>query len=349
MKYIKSIILTTLLASGALLAPAAPVMISNKLDSTTMMMGSVAPLHIEVVQDKEAKGEFPLFKDIAERGYATLLNDTVEISAASRPDTVEIGSGRIQINCEMLVQVFDSGYYRIPGIVYVSGGDTVAGKDMFLKVKPVNVTANDKISPMTDVQEPEEKSIFDALPDWLVDWWWVILLLLAVAVATVWGVKRYRRQGSLLPPKPEDPPHVVALERLKRLKARKLWESGMEKEYYTVLTDILRLYLEKRFGIKAMEMTSRQIMETLTDDTSLRGSKPMMRQVLDMADFVKFAKVRPLPDDNVKAFDNAVKFVEETAPRPEADDEDHDDASETGKPNVSVEIKKAEIKKGGER
>ena len=33
-----------------------------------------------------------------------------------------------------------------------------------------------------------------------------------------------------------------------------------------------------------------------------------------MADFVKFAKVRPLPEDNIEAYDNALRFVEETKP-----------------------------------
>ena len=40
----------------------------------------------------------------------------------------------------------------------------------------------------------------------------------------------------------------------------------------------------------------------------------MIRQILNMADFVKFAKVRPLPEDNIAAFDNARKFVIETKP-----------------------------------
>jgi hypothetical protein len=42
-----------------------------------------------------------------------------------------------------------------------------------------------------------------------------------------------------------------------------------------------------------------------------------------MADFVKFAKVRPMPDDNQKAYNGAVKFIEDTKPvevTPEADD-----------------------------
>ena len=44
-----------------------------------------------------------------------------------------------------------------------------------------------------------------------------------------------------------------------------------------------------------------------------------MRSVLSMADFVKFAKVRPLPDDNVRAMTRALDFVEETKPAPEPD------------------------------
>lgn len=317
MKMIHKIMLCVVLSVVAVCATAGRTMVTARLDSASIMMGSVSPLHIEVVQDEDLRGEFPLFSRMTERGYVTLLNDTVEISPVGRPDTVKVGSGRIQINYEMLVQSFDSGLYRIPGLQYVVGGDTVSTDAITLKVVPVNVTAEDPISPMTTVQEPEDPSIFDSLPDWLVKWWWLLIAAVAVAFLTWYGIRRFRKTGSLLPPKPETPAHLVALERLRRLKARKLCESGREKEYYTLLTDILRTYLEKRFGIKAMEMTSRQIMSTLADDESLKASRGMMRQILDVADFVKFARVRPLPDDNVKAYDNAVRFVEDTAPREE--------------------------------
>ena len=86
----------------------------------------------------------------------------------------------------------------------------------------------------------------------------------------------------------------------------------MEKEYFTELTDILRDYLQARFGINAMEMTSRQIMQTLADQSDVREKRAYVRKILDVADFVKFAKVRPLPADNVEAFDNAMNFIKET-------------------------------------
>lgn len=290
-------------------------MLSAKLDSATMLMGTVNTLRLEVVQDKDVSGIFPQLRDDAQRGYATLLNDTIEfVTSAIKADTADIGSGRRQINYQVPVQVFDSGYYRLPEFIYVAGRDTVRSKRLVLTVTPVKVAATDDISPLTDPADPEDSSIFDALPDWLVYYGWIILLAILLAGAGWWAWRRYRKVGSILPPKPVTPPYELAMQRLQRLKARQLWQSGQEKEFYTLLTDILRSYLDGRFGIKAMEMTSRQIMDRLTDDPSLRDSRSLMRQVLDMADFVKFAMVRPLPDDNVKAFDNALSFVEATKP-----------------------------------
>ena len=315
-------------------AAAAPLMLNARLDSAQMLMGRVNTLRLEVVQDRNVKGEFPLFRNFGEKGYVTLLNDTIELSDKIKVDTVEVGSGRIQINYQVPVQVFDSGYYKLPEFVFVAGRDSVRSRQLSLTVVPVKVKADDEISPMTDVAEPEDPSIFDALPDWLVDWWWVILLCLILAAATWWAIRRYRTVGSILPPKPEEPPYDVAMARLRRLKARKLWESGREKEFYTYLTDILRIYLDKRFGIRAMEMTSREIMQTLADNPELRANRAGMRQILDMADFVKFAMVRPLPDDNIKAFDNAVAFVEATKPLPEAQASGEAD-SDAGKSAVS--------------
>ncbi|MDE5786214.1 MAG: cell wall anchor protein, partial [Duncaniella sp.] len=58
------------------------------------------------------------------------------------------------------------------------------------------------------------------------------------------------------------------------------------------------------------------ILKALRDNPDTRMSKKYMDQVLEIADFVKFAKVRPLPVDNVKTYDNAVNFVEDTKPAP---------------------------------
>lgn len=116
----------------------------------------------------------------------------------------------------------------------------------------------------------------------------------------------------------------------------------MEKEYFTQLTDILRDYLAARFGINAMEMTSRQIMQKLADQEDVREKRGYVRKILDVADFVKFAKVRPLPADNVEAYDNAVNFVKETIEKmPEPVAEEDEAAAKQSKASHS--------KKGGDR
>lgn len=326
-------------------------MLSARLDTATMMMGSVNTLRLEVVQDEGVKGEFPLLRNFGERGYVTLLNDTIELRSDIKVDTTKVGSDRIQIDYKVPVQVFDSGYYRLPEFVYVAGRDSVRSSRLLLTVRPVNVKADDPISPLSDPAEPENPSIFDSLPDWLVYYWWVILLALLLCSGGWWAWRRYRKEGTILPSRPEPPAYDVALGRLQRLKACKLWESGQEKEFYTILTDILRDYLDGRFGIKAMEMTSSQIMDTLAADRTLRDPRQMMRQILDMADFVKFAMVRPLPEDNVKAFDNAVAFVESTRPveKPAGEDEGNEEgAPDGGSDAASGAGLNTETKKGGE-
>jgi len=335
-------------------AQGAPLMLNAKLDSASMLMGTLNTLHLEVVQDKGVRGEFPMLRNIGERGYATLLGDTIELSSKIKVDTTDIGSDRLQINYQVPVQVFDSGYYRLPEILFVAGRDTARSKQLVLTVTPVKVKADDEISPLTDPADPEDPSIFDVLPDWMVNYWWILVVVFALGTLGWWLWHRYRKVGTILPKKPETPADVEALERLQRLKARKLWQSGQEKEFYTILTDILRRYLDRRFGIKAMEMTSSQIMQTLADDSSLRESRQKMHQILDMADFVKFAMVRPLPDDNVKAFDNAVAFVESTRPQPEATSDDAAGADSTSAGADSKSDAKTapkadgKVKKGGE-
>lgn len=311
---IKTFILSLGLITGAIPCSAGPLMLNARLDSASMLMGNVNTLHLEVVQDKNIKGHFPLLQQIGPEGIATLLNDTIELQRPVKIDTLDVGSGRIQINCEVPVQVFDSGYYKLPAFEFVAGRDTARSKELMLSVVPIKASVDDPIRPYTDVAQPENSSIFDKIPDWLYYYWWIYLLAIALIVGGIFLWKRYRKEGTILSKKPEKSPYELAIEGLRSLKARKLWESGREKEYYTELTEILRKYLAGRFGIQAMEMTSKEIMSRLADLHGENIPREKMREVLDMADFVKFAMVRPLPDDNEALYRYALDFVESTRP-----------------------------------
>jgi len=336
--------LALLLITGA---AGSAVRLDVKLDSAYLVMGRSTMLHLDLTKPKGDKGELTLFKELRENGIIPVCGDSVEFRAPVGRDTVESGN-TLTIKYDIPVQAFDSGYYRLPELLYVSGNDTSRSKQLSLKVVPVQAKAEDPINDYASVSEPEDKSIFDYLPDWVVDYWWLLLILAAAMWAVIWLMKRYRKEGHILPKKPEPTPYEKAVMSLRHLKEQKLWEQGMEKEYYTELTDILRSYLSGRFGINAMEMTSREILHAMHQSKGLKGYRSDMRQILDMADFVKFAKVRPLPDDCIKSFEFARHFVEDTKPVPVTDEKNKESQQ-----SPSLDGKKAErqpkAEKGGEK
>lgn len=328
-------------------ASAAPATVKAKLDSVQILMGRMTMLRLEVVQNANARGEFEIFRSQPPSGVVGVCGDSVELRTSFERDTTELGSGRIQINYAVPVQSFDSGFYRLPQLRYIIGRDTVHSNQVALKVLPVTgVTADSKISGYADVMDPADPSIFDFLPNWLYRYWWLILLALAVIAGVVYLLYRYRTKGTLLAPKPKPSPYAVAIKGMEDLKKRQLWENGLEKEYFTELTEILRQYLDGRFGINAMEMTTRQIIEQLSKDQRIRDKKEYVRQVLDMADFVKFAAQRTIADDNVTAYDNAIRFIEETKPTPE---EIEAEKQKAGRPDDGFEIAEEKPAKGGKK
>ena len=312
-KILKYISLAIALIGFSLGANARPT-IEAKLDSASILMGSMTNLKITVDQEENFRGYLPLMRSAIENGYVGVCGDSVELRAPSVIDTVR-KDNRLRITFDIPVQSFDSGYYNIPGIEFISGVDTFRSNRVALRVLPVNnVTAETPIEEYANIAKPEGGNIFDSLPDWLFNYWWLLLIIVAALGVVFWLWRRYKSNGGILPKKPEPTPYESAISGLKELQSRKLWENGMEKEYYTELTDILRTYLYRRFGINAVEMTSRQILAALSKNNDTKERRGMIRQILDMADFVKFAKVRPLPPDNVKAMENAIQFVEETTP-----------------------------------
>jgi len=108
---------------------------------------------------------------------------------------------------------------------------------------------------------------------------------------------------------------VVALRELDKLSQEKLWQKNEFKEYYTRLTAIIRIYLEKRFHIPAMEETSYEILQDWKQHhEAVPGLYDMLKQLLNLADLVKFAREKPLPSDNEVNLDNAYEFVRRTKP-----------------------------------
>lgn len=321
--------------------------IQAKIDSVNLLMGNMTTLHLTVTQPKNLKGQIPLFDKIHDNGIIPVCGDSVEFRSPSKIDST-VNGDRLTINYEIPVQAFDSGFYKLPEILFIAGKDSVKSNSIGLRVYPVAAEADTPINDYASVADPENASWLDAIPDWLLDLWWLWILIILAIIAYLYAMKKYKKDGHILPRKPEPTPYEAAIDALYKLKEKKLWEQGLEKDYFTELTEILRVYLYRRFGINAMEMTSRQILVNLRANQEIADKREYFRQILNMADFVKFAKVRPLPDDNVKAYDNALRFVRET--KPVETPQSESDGSQNGVKGVVKTIQsKQTTKKGGER
>ncbi len=304
-QHVRHIVMTAavLLASIAT-AWGGNVTFKAKLDSATLLMGKTTTLHLEITQDKDARGFFP-------GEQLDTLNAMVEIAERPAADTTDLGNNRIQINRDLIIQSFDSGMWIIKPIPYVVNGDTAFCNQLTLKVLPVDV------SQMKDINDikPVEEVPFNLL-DWLPDYWWAWLLGLLLIGAGIWAYRKYYKKGinPLKPNRKRLPPYEEAMINLQNLKAAQLWQQGQEKEYFTGLTDILRVYIDRRFHINAVEMTSSQIIDTLKKNEETKAVNEQLEMILEIADIVKFANARPLADDNEVAYQRAVNFVEATRP-----------------------------------
>ncbi|HPY67608.1 MAG TPA: hypothetical protein PLP03_05530 [Bacteroidales bacterium] len=110
-----------------------------------------------------------------------------------------------------------------------------------------------------------------------------------------------------------DPPHIIAFRELERLREEELWQKGDVKKYYSRLTEILRQYLERRYGVNSLEMTTSETLNALVESGFKKDEAySTLKSVLNDADLVKFAKYKPEPAENDKSFSNSWQFVEVT-------------------------------------
>lgn len=208
-----------------------------------------------------------------------------------------------------LITSFDTGYIAIPPLPYVfqaANGrlDTAYTNDLLLRVKSFPVDEDNELRPI--------KPIIEEPLNWL-DFWPLYLLLVVggIGYATWLYLKRQKREAP--PPPPPPPPHIIALNALDQLEGKKLWQNEETKAYYSELTRILREYLEGRFDLQALEMTTRQITTRLAQRSDFDQVKAReLSNLLQLSDLVKFAKARPAAELHPESLIRVRTFVKDT-------------------------------------
>ena len=280
----------------------AQTVVKATIDSTHILIGQQTKIRLEIAADKAQPLQIPLISDTLMAG--------VEVLEISKIDTTDIGNNRMQIKYDYLITAFDSALYLLPPFKVISGVDTVFSTELALKVSTVPVdTESGKFYDIKDIRKPPFV-LMDYLPTVL-----LILAILGLIALAAYIIYRLINKKSLVPFKKEEPyvpPHIRAILRLDAIKAEKLWQMGRIKEYHSEITETLRKYIEERFDIGAMEMTSGEILSDIKKHSDADIAFDNLKQILILADFVKFAKYKSLPDENELSMMNAYLFVNNT-------------------------------------
>ena len=140
----------------------------------------------------------------------------------------------------------------------------------------------------------------------------ILLMILLIVVYQLFRRFRRRPSDDLAPDPgpPLRPPHEIALEALDRLAASPMLDRGLVKEYHIEISDVLRRYVEARFGVPALEMTTWEAVCGLEREGVEPEFRDGSRSFLNRCDMVKFAKVRPDADSSRTMILEARSLVE---------------------------------------
>ena len=314
-----------LLLAGAVVFPAAgqtgASVVSSALEPAQLAVGDRARLAIQVEHPAAASVIWP---DPESLGPFEVLE--------RRLDDPRVEGDRAVSRAELLLTAFELGDLEVPAVeievLDADGSTTTLATDPW----PVTVASVglDEGGDIRAIKGPLDipLGLLGLLP-WLAG----ILLLAGIAY---WLRRRSRGRkpdGILAPAEPPRPPHEIACEAFRALEAERLPDRGEIKTFHIRASDIVRAYVEGRFGVGALEMTTGEVLDGLRsheiDEAVLLDS----RRLLERCDLVKFAKDRPSLERCREVIPLGRSLVDRTrvvAPSPEAATDAAPEVAEVG-------------------
>jgi len=205
---------------------------------------------------------------------------------------------------------FNFGLGQLPNPIISSSTNVSYGNPPYLLIKPSDEAMEEKLAPNKDIIE-EPTTFADVLPYFL----GLLAFILLIGLGIYLSKKKSNTITEFTAPEPETiiiPAHVKALESLNELNNKQLWQRGEIKEYQSELTHVIRQYLEDRYDVNALEMTTNEILKSLSKKDFEAIYNEDLREILTVADLVKFAKATPEENIHQKFMDKSVDFVNNT-------------------------------------
>lgn len=251
------------------------------LEPAEIAVGDRARLAIEVEHDPGASVVWPALDSL---GPFEVLD--------RRIDEPQVGDGRAVSRAALILTAFELGALEAPAVeVAVLDAD---GNAVTLSTEPQPLTVasvgRDAGGDIRAIKGPLDLplSVLALLP------WLAGIALAAAGAYWLWRRSRRRAPDSILPAAvPPRPPHEIAFEALRALEAEELPERGEVKTFHIRASDIVRAYVEGRFGVDALEMTTGEVLDGLRGQEVDAGALADFRRLLEGCDLVKFARDRP--------------------------------------------------------
>lgn len=288
----------------------APVTLQAKIDSQSIKIGQQFQLTLQAIaNDSTLQLQWAQVPDT--------FNHLLVVNKSKR-DTLKNAGKTIYLQKYTLTS-FDSGRWKIPAFNFQvitqgnAASDTLTTDSLAIRVNTVPVDTTKPFKPIKEIRE---------VPFNLWSYWPYLLAGLIILLVLIYFIFFYKKKKKPEAEKaiPQEPPYEQAIKNLHILEDEKLWQHGEIKPYYTRLTDVLRLYIERQFKVNAMEQTSDEILENVKPVTRLNQQRNNLQYILQTADLAKFAKLQPQPEEHELCMKKAYEIIEWTRPVPEKEE-----------------------------
>ena len=279
--------------------------VQTSIDTTKNKIGAEFKLTLKTNVDTLSKVVFPNVKNFG----------ALEVIQSYPIDTIK-KNDRYELVKKYGLAQFDSGKYTIPSVrIHINSKAFLSDS---LNVEVTNVEVDTLKQKMYDIKDiaPADNSIGD--------WWkWLLVLLIIAGLGALayWYVKKHKEK------KEEAEIYKTPIEKatnlLNTLEKKELWQRGEIKEYYSELTDIVRIYIEEAIEVPAMESTTSELIQALKI-ASLKKKMELSKETIDnlftvlkQADLVKFAKSKPLDfeiTEDRKKIERAIVTLDKSIP-----------------------------------
>ena len=255
--------------------------VTTKIDTTSIRIGE--QFNYEIIVDETKDVRFPKFESDS-------LNRIGVVTAH------KIDSLKNQLIKKYTLTSFDSGRYVLPGQEIFIRDKRFLTDQVIIDVATVEVDTIKQ--PMHHIKEIQNEPYL--FSDYLNYFWGLIALLIVIGLILYFVLRDKPTEEEIIS---RIPPFDAAKMRLKELDGKELISQNKIKLYYVELTDIVRTFIEKELNIPALESTTDELLETITDFNSSshlnipKETLYKLQKLLQEADLVKFAKSKPLQNE----------------------------------------------------